>query len=356
MLARLQGMAAGAMLPGGSQTSSAMPKASSESAIARQWEILKLLPSEPPGHTVAAIRGRLLADSAVEVTKRTVERDLVDLSRVLPICCNDKSKPFGWHWLPNTKVEFPGMTFSEAFSLGLVEDILRALAPPRLLGILERRFQMAQSKLRALHGNRSARWRDLVRYVPPGLAFLPPVIDKRVSGAIYQALLDRRRIVIQYARFGSDETKFHTVDPIAFIQQGARPYLLAASAHEHPALYALQRITRAEVTEQVSKPPDGFSLDAFLANGGMEFGAENNIRLKARINEELVRILAETPLSADQRIARGGDVHVLSATLPDSWHLHFWILSQGSRITVTSPAHLKRRISDDLEAAAANYR
>ena len=333
-----------------------MPKASSESAIVRQWEILRILPPERPGITVSAIRERLLAGSGIEVTKRTVERDLVDLSRVLPICCNDKSKPYGWHWLPNAKVEFPGMTITEAFSLGLVEDILRAVTPPRLLETLARRFDLAQAKLRSLPGNRNARWRDLVRYVPPGPAFLPPVIDKRVSAAIYQGLLQRTKTVIRYTRFGSDETKSHTLDPIAFIQQGTRPYLLAASASGNPSLYALQRIVRAETTDQPADIPPGFSLDAFLAKGGMAFGAEETIRLKARINGELALILAETPLGDDQRITGRGDGYHLAVTVPDSWQIGFWILSQGPRITVTSPAQLKRRIRADLDAAAANYR
>ena len=333
-----------------------MPKASSESAVVRQWEILKLLPSEPPGLTVSAIRERLMADTGIGVTKRTVERDLSDLSVVLPLCSNTKSKPYGWHWLPNAKWEFPGMTFAEAFALGLVEDILRAVAPPRLLGTLARRFELAQSKLRSLPGNRLARWRDLVRYIPPGPAFLPPATDKRVSAAIYQALLERRKTVIRYTRFGSDEVKSHTLDPIAFIQQGTRPYLLAASAHGHPALYAMQRIVRAEVTDQPATSPSGFSLDRFLAEGGMAFGAEKSIKLKARLNDELAQILDETPLGDDQRITWRGGECFLTATVPDSWQLVFWILSQGPRITITSPVQLRKRIRADLEAAAANYR
>ena len=49
--------------------------------IARQWEVLKLLPSRAPGHTVKEITQRLESEG-FSISKRSVERDLVELSRI----------------------------------------------------------------------------------------------------------------------------------------------------------------------------------------------------------------------------------------------------------------------------------
>lgn len=56
-----------------------MPRSSNHLALARQWEMLKRIPSRQPGITARDLAGQL-SDHGFTVTKRTVERDLVDLS------------------------------------------------------------------------------------------------------------------------------------------------------------------------------------------------------------------------------------------------------------------------------------
>ena len=72
-----------------------MPKAAQHHALARQWELLKQLPSRAPGITARELVTQLNT-AGFAVTKRTIERDLVELAGVFGIECNDKSTPFGW--------------------------------------------------------------------------------------------------------------------------------------------------------------------------------------------------------------------------------------------------------------------
>lgn len=133
-----------------------MPSANHETTLARQWELLKMLPSRHPGITSRDLRDRL-ETAGHDVTKRTVERDLSELSRVFPILSNEISKPFGWHWKPGARVDFPGIDLAEAVSLGLLEDLLRQLVPPSFTQALEGRFTEAREKLKALPQNRYAK-------------------------------------------------------------------------------------------------------------------------------------------------------------------------------------------------------
>ena len=56
-----------------------MTKSSTQSALARQWELLKMLPAKRPGITTIDLTMKL--DMAgYRVSKRTVERDLNTLS------------------------------------------------------------------------------------------------------------------------------------------------------------------------------------------------------------------------------------------------------------------------------------
>ena len=65
--------------------------------IERQWWILKQLPRAPRVVDVAAIE-RALRREGVRVSRRTIERDLIMLSGIFQIVCDDAHKPFGWAW------------------------------------------------------------------------------------------------------------------------------------------------------------------------------------------------------------------------------------------------------------------
>jgi len=69
-----------------------MPRAATDSTLARQWELLRLVPSRSPGKTSRQLMDSLAA-AGYPVTKRTVERDLADLAEIFPLRCNGISKP-----------------------------------------------------------------------------------------------------------------------------------------------------------------------------------------------------------------------------------------------------------------------
>jgi len=298
-----------------------------------------------------------MESAGYNVTKRTIERDLRDLSVAFGISCNDKSIPYGWYSDKPELCEILGMDLSEAVSLGLMEDVLRQIMPPAFLSALEGKFSLSRNKLAALPKIPHARWSDLVRYVPPGLPFIPPAMAPGVLPAIQEALLQQRRLQVSYLSAGSSAAKELTLHPLSLIQQGARAYLVAtAFDYDQPLLYAIHRIASATVLDSLALRPKGFSLDAFLATGGAQFGSGGTIVLKARVADELARLLEETPLSKDQKITTRSGVHTLTATVLESWQLHFWIRSQGPAITVLKPVALRKEIIAALESSLSQYK
>jgi predicted DNA-binding transcriptional regulator YafY len=334
-----------------------MPSSDHETTLARQWELLRNhLPSRPPGKSSLQLRNALAA-AGHDVTKRTIERDMEELSRIFPIGRNEKSKPYGWHWLENARFDTLGMDLSEAVSLGLMEDVLRQIMPPAFLSALEGKFSLAREKLAALPKIPHARWADLVRYVPPGLPFIPPALAPGVLPAIQEALLRQRQLQVVYLSAGSKTAKELTLHPLSLIQQGARSYLVAtAFDYEQPLLYAIHRIASVSVLDEPALRPKGFSLDSFLATGAAQFGSGNSIVLKARVSDDLARLLDETPISKDQKITMRSGVHSLTATVMESWQLHFWILSQGPAITVLNPVALRKQVIASLESSLSQYK
>ncbi len=332
-----------------------MPRAAKELTLARQWELMRLIPSRSPGKTVRQLR-EALETAGYEVTKRTVERDLADLTGGFPLQCNTISKPYGWYWEAGAQLEIRGMDLNEALSLGLLEEILRPLVPSSFVRGLEGRFALARQKLASLEGNERAQWSERVRYVPPGQTFLPPSVLPSILHEVQEALLHSRKLRVSYRSAGTDSDKELELHPLALIQQGVRTYLVAtAFDYEKPLLYALHRFVSAEVMDAPATRPDGFTLDRFLERGGSQFGGGKVITLKACITENLAHLLEETPLSKDQKIKVGKDGHILTATVFDSWQLSFWILSQGAGIVVRQPVALRKEIVEKIEEMRAAY-
>jgi predicted DNA-binding transcriptional regulator YafY len=248
------------------------------------------------------------------------------------------------------------MDLAEAVSLGLMEDVLRQIMPPAFLNALEGKFSLAREKLAALPKIPHARWKDLVRYIPPGLPFIPPAIAPGVLPAIQEVLLQQRQLQVVYLSAGSNAARELTLHPLSLIQQGARSYLVAtAFAYDEPRLYAVHRFASATVMDEPVKRPKSFSLDAFIASGAAQFGSGEFITIKARVSDDLVCLLEETPISTDQKITTRSGVHTLTATVQDSWQLHFWILSQGPAITVLKPTSLRKKIISRIQDALAGY-
>ena len=65
--------------------------------------------------------------------------------------------------------------------------------------------------------------------------------------------------------------------------------------------------------------------------------------------------LTETPLSEDQQITADGETNILTATVIDSWQLHWWVKSMGAQIQVLEPKALRDSVVEELEETLSAY-
>lgn len=333
-----------------------MPKATHHDAIARLFELLKLLPAKGPGSSAKELCDKLQT-SGFAVSKRTVERDLTELSRLFGLECNDKSQPYGWRWAQGQGISLPVLSMTDALSLRLLEEQIRPLMPHAILESLEARFTEARHKLANLaEHNPNARWIDKVRNVTPTLPLLSPEVRPEALSAVQDALLHDLQVEVQYQKPADESPSSLLLHPLGLVQRGAVTYLVAtAFDYADPRLYAMHRIRETRLTRQPANRPEGFSLDAFVQAGRLQFGDGGVVKLEALLSRELALYLQETPLSRDQRISARGDRHKLAATVSDTWQLEWWILSHGPDIEVLKPLRLRRQVAKALLAAAAHY-
>ena len=339
-----------------------MPDSNQKNAISRQWEMLRMLPSSPPGISSAGITARLNADG-FNIHKRSVERNLNDLSGIFGITYTEDSKDnksFRWHWMPKAGLDIRSLTVAEAISTRLVEELLRPLLPPALLEPLEDRFSHAKKKIDELSSQvPMARWINKVRYVSPGYPRVEPVIEPKVLETVHQALFEDRQFKIDYKNATGEIKLGLTLNPKALIQKGSVGYLVAtASDYVDSRFFALHRMKNPELTYEPSKSHSSFNLDDFLSNGEHQFKTKKNasIQLKAWVNtSEMEYSLKERPLSVDQKMETLNNQIQLTATVNESLDLVCWIMSMGPALTVVEPSSLREKIISKLRKQMDQY-
>lgn len=333
-----------------------MKRKSNGLAIARQWELLKLLPTKGVGITAAMITYRL-KEQGFDVSKRTVERDLKELSCQFGLYCNDKSKPYGWRWMDNADFTIPGLSLTDCVSLVVIEEIIRPLLPVPMLRSLQPRFRHAKEKLHELSGeNQVARWPDKVQVRNPAMPLLSPAIDERVSDVMHQAILEEKVVTVTYQAVDSAEPKEITLHPLGLVQRGLVSYIVAtAFEYTDVRLYAMHRIVEAKQEEASVKKISGFSLQDYVESGAAEFGSGEAVAFKARIHRDIAHLLLETPLSEDMVISGQGEWAIVQATVKDSWQFRWWLLSKGALLEVIEPLEIRDAIGKDISMAAEYY-
>ncbi len=332
-----------------------MPKASSNETLARQWAMLQKIPARTSGITAKEMTDYLNAEG-FPVSKRTVERDLIELSALFGYTSNEKSTPYGWYYPKTNTCPLAGLELSEAISLNVAESLLRKMLPSTMLTALESRFAQAKNMLSALEGNRHIRLAEKVRYIEPTLNTPPPSVPLDILDSVQTALLEEKQIAISYNSFQGGETKSLTLHPVSLIQRGKTAYLLAtAFDYTDLRLYPLHRFYTANVLDAPARLPKDFSVDDYIASGGMNFEPGKTITLKATLSNELAILLEESPLTTDQTINHRNGHYELTTKITDSWQLRFWILSQGSGIIIQSPKSLREKIKSELQATLNAY-
>ncbi len=346
-----------------------MAQVNKKSTLLRQWEMMRMLTvsrsdSKHDGRwdKASEITAKL-NDASYDVSVRTVQRDLKELSEIFPIELNDKNmRDYGWRWIKGANLDIPGMSVPEALAMRLVETHLKQLLPASMLDGLSGVFSLAQSKLDKVekqNNNHSKDWLNKVRVVPPAQPLLPPVVNEAVQAAIYQGLLADKQLTARYQSASSDQPKDYVLHPLGLIMRGAVTYLVASAwDYDEARLYALHRFSQVEILDAAAKTPEGFNLDAAIASGLADFANQGEpIKLEIRCADWVAAHLAETPLSADQKAEPEVDDWVrITATVNDTWQLRWWLMGQGDGVEVCAPENLRLKISTSLEEALRQYR
>ena len=342
---------------------SSMPKDTTRHTLARQWELLRLLPRRGAGLTVQEIFDELDA-KGFSVSLRSIQRDLRELELSFDLLCDCEERPARWSWSDGAATDLLALSAQEATSLLMIEQAAKSQLPNAVLKTLQPRFHQAHNKLQSLSQHHASAMASSYRFVTHGWPLMPPVISTEILETVQKAVASNEQLRVRYlnapqlqaAPFKAEvpQPKEQVLHPLGLINRGPATYLLATSGRfQDPRLFALHRLQTAVSTYETARRPQGFDLDRWVGEH-MQFSDGKSIQLKARVMPALAGVLRETPLTEDQRL--DDQSGLLQATVLHSKQLVWWILSQGADIEVLEPSTLRKNIAEQLAKCYALYR
>lgn len=303
------------------------------------------------------LRGRttaqVLADK-LEVSKRTIYRDIDELSAAgVPIYA-DRGRGGGLALLDGFRTELTGLTRGETEAL-----ILAGLpAAATDLGLASEASAARIKLLASVPKDMTESARRIADrfHLDPLDWYRNPRQPKHLK-TVAQCVWENRRLNILYVSWKG--TRRSTIEPLGLVLKAGHWYLLAAGRRA-PRTYKLESISEAYASDETFDRPTQFDLAAEWQNNVTAFEA-GLVRHTATLR------VAET---ASDRLYRLGDVIALplqSAPLDDrGWrqadvgiesvdHAAGLILGFGDEIEVVSPAALRDEVRRRAAAVAVLY-
>ena len=325
------------------------------SALYRQWLILKLFPPKAIISTTT-LRDRLATEFGIEVSLRTIQRDLLSLeTNEFPLHC-DGNNPAGWRWRKDAPAfGIANMDPATALTFTLAQKHLERMFPRGAMAVLEPYFNAANERMRQTTESSLSHWPDKVRVVSRNLPMLYPEIPENIRDTVYTAVLEERRFDATYRTLGGT-VKEYDVNPLGMAFVEGLTYLVATlNKHEDPILLLLHRMVEAKSTDVPVTIPEGFNLDEYI-DEELKFPIGDDIKLKALFSDKAdVERLRETRISDDQTITESGVAWLFQGTVGNSYQLRWWLRGYGERVKVKGPINLRKEFEELAANMAALY-
>ncbi len=325
------------------------PDKETGNSLHRQWQILSRLPN---GKWIGTRElQEQLAREGIDISLRTVQRDLNQISERFPIE-NNGATPQGWRWKHDAPIQsLPHMNSSQAVTFMMVEEHLKHLLPPSLLAEINPWFDLARRSLSS-HQNNVRQWINRVRIIPATQPLIPPAVDRKAQTIIYEALLQDRQLECVYtSRSTPKEDKTYILNPLALVQRGAVIYLVCTRQDKNAIqTFALHRFKSATVLDSRALHPVNFDIDEYIDSGVLGFRIDleqptSDVELSLHMAPEDARTFFESKLAKNQKIEQiSTDLVQISATVPFNSQLVWWLRGFGKKIKKIEPESLAQLV------------
>ena len=324
----------------------------------RHLAMLTAIPVGLPGKSTSQIFEELRDKNPdFNVTRRTIQRSLEQLSQRFPITAEISGRTNHWYWIePNALTQIPAMSATTAFVLCLAAEHLRPIMPPSTLPVLDPYFDHAR---KILDGTDLGRWTDRAAIIAQGPTLTPPDVSADVQETVYEALMTNRKVEVRYRGKHEKESRAIVLNPLGIVVRNGIVYLVATSwKYEDIRHYVLHRMSQPRLMDEPARMPTDFCLADHLGDdGSFAYPASNEkLELRALFHAGAGAHLTESSLGPDHRATEQEDGRILvEATVADTAELRWWISGFGSLVEVLGPAALRDEFREQARALAEMY-
>lgn len=307
-----------------------------------------LLHLQVHGRTTAGELARRL-----EVSERTIYRDMDALSAAgIPVVA-DRGAGGGWYLLDEYRTNLTGLNEDEVRTLFVVST--------RLLGDLglQHAAEDALLKLLAALPHRQRRSAEYVRQRihVDGSGWHAADEDVSWLSTLQEAIWEERKVALTYQR-GDGEMVERTVDPLGLVAKGNVWYLIAGVDGEFRT-YRVSRVQRVRIGDEPCTRPDGFDLVEHWEQTTAQFLARlPRYRMTLRIEAALVpwvrsiwryaRIEREEPADAQ-------GWQVISVLVETEAEALAYVLGCGASAEVLEPPELRQLVIERVAQILSFY-
>lgn len=291
----------------------------------------------------------------LEVTERTIHRDMEALSAAgIPVLA-ERGKFGGWKLLEKYRTNLTGLKADEIKTL-LLSPSFEHLAD---LGISEEWKEARQKLLAAIPAPLKEDVKDISNRIHIDTStWRQTPREMKSFGIVQQAVWEEKKLQIQYEK-ADKQTSDKIVEPLGLVAKGNTWYLIAAS-EEKIKSYRVSRILDAELINENFSRPNDFDLSGYWQES------------KQKFISSLPRFEVEVEMSPSiiQRINfTGRFVQVMHKDSPkdDGWisaslcfdtdqEAREYILGFGDQIKIVRPVSLRKSVRGMAEGVVDLYK
>jgi len=286
--------------------------------------------------------GRELAER-LEVSERTVHRDMESLSAAgVPIYAT-RGAQGGWQLDEDWRTHVPGMDDAELHALLMAQP--RALGDPKLAAAAESALSKLLAAMPEAMRARAASLRQRLYVDPTG--WRGAAEDVAQLPIVQEAVSRDRKLVFRYSG-GSGGPAERTVDPLGLVAKGSAWYLYA-NTRRGSRTFRVSRIAAARLLDEPCERPPGFDLAQAWHASTSRFESERShyfalLRLTSPSVERLRQWMDLTP--------DPNHPHVWRIEFESEDMAAFVTLGLGASAEVIEPAALRLRIDSEVSKLA----
>lgn len=288
----------------------------------------------------------------LEVSQRTIHRDLEALSAARVPVIALRGSQGGWELEKGWRTQVPGLDEAELRALLMAQP--RVVGHPRLAAAAQSALNKLMAALPGPMRERAAAMRERLHVDATGWRDIGE--DLSMLAVVQDAVAREQKLSFDYTR-GDGQKSARTVDPLGLVAKGLSWYLVAQTANGMRT-FKVSRMDTVTVLAVGFDRPANFNLAEYWRKSTEELGQQMRrytvvLSLTVAAAQRLQGWCVTKPIEVPAHQTKADGRVTLQAEFDSEGHARFTVLGLGSTVQVLSPAELRLRVCEEIEAMAA---